>query len=68
MNIEKTVMLSACYLHAVYMQYMCRCVWLFMTPWTVAHQTPLSMGFPKPEYWSESSVNLVLSNSLAASG
>ena len=27
-------------------------VWLFVTPWTVAHQTPLSMGFPRPEYWS----------------
>ena len=23
-----------------------------MTPWTVAHQAPLSMGFPKQEYWS----------------
>ena len=23
-----------------------------MTPWTAAHQTPLSMGFPKQEYWS----------------
>ena len=22
------------------------------TPWTVAHQPPLSMGFPKQEYWS----------------
>ena len=22
------------------------------TPWTVAHQPPLSMGFPKKEYWS----------------
>ena len=22
------------------------CVWLFATPWTVAHQAPLSMGFP----------------------
>ena len=22
------------------------------TPWTVAHQAPLSMGFPKQEYWS----------------
>ena len=22
------------------------CVWLFVTPWTVAHQAPLSMGFP----------------------
>ena len=24
-----------------------------MSPWTVAHQTPLSMGFPRLEYWSE---------------
>ena len=23
-----------------------------MTPWTVGHQAPLSMGFPRPEYWS----------------
>ena len=21
------------------------------TPWTVAHQAPLSMGFPRQEYW-----------------
>ena len=27
-------------------------VWLFVTPWTVACQTPLSMGFPRKEYWS----------------
>ena len=25
---------------------------LFATPWTVAHQAPLSMGFPRPESWS----------------
>ena len=24
----------------------------FVTPWTVAHQVPLSMGFPRQEYWS----------------
>ena len=24
----------------------------FATPWTVAHQGPLSMGFPRQEYWS----------------
>ena len=23
-----------------------------MTPWTAAHQNPLSMGFPRQEYWS----------------
>ena len=27
-------------------------VWLFATPWTVAHQAPLSMGFSRQEYWS----------------
>ena len=27
-------------------------VWLFVTPWTVACQAPLSMGFSRPEYWS----------------
>ena len=25
---------------------------LFVTPWSVAHQAPLSMGFPRQEYWS----------------
>ena len=28
------------------------CVWLLVTPWTVAHQAPLSMGFSRQEYWS----------------
>ena len=23
-----------------------------VTPWTVAHQAPLSMGFSRQEYWS----------------
>ena len=26
---------------------------LFETPWTVAHQAPLSVGFSRQEYWSE---------------
>ena len=25
---------------------------LFVTPWTVAHQDPLSMGFSRSQYWS----------------
>ena len=25
---------------------------LFVSPWTVAHQTPLSTGFSRQEYWS----------------
>ena len=28
------------------------CVRLFVTPWTVAHQAPLSMGFSRQEYWN----------------
>ena len=27
-------------------------IWLFMTPWTVAHQAPLSIGFYRQEYQS----------------
>ena len=27
---------------------------LFATPWSVAHQAPPSMGFPRQEYWSGS--------------
>ena len=27
-------------------------VQLSATPWTVAHQAPLSMGFPRQEYWT----------------
>ena len=27
-------------------------VWLFVTPWTVACQSPLSMKFSRQEYWS----------------
>ena len=28
------------------------CVWLCVTPWTVAHPAPLFMGFSRQEYWS----------------
>ena len=28
------------------------CVWLLVTPWTVAYQAPLSMGFSRQEYWN----------------
>ena len=27
-------------------------VWLLATPWTVTHQTPLSLGFCRQEYWT----------------
>ena len=38
--------------------YVCVCVcvcchvWLFVTPQTIVYQAPLSMGFPRQEYWS----------------
>ena len=31
---------------------MCVCDIPFVTPQTVAHQAPLSMGFSRQEYWS----------------
>ena len=34
------------------MYYLLSCVQLFVAPWTVAHQAPLSMGFSRHEYWS----------------
>ena len=31
---------------------MCSVAFNSATPWTVAHQAPLSMGFSRQEYWS----------------
>ena len=30
----------------------CSIIQLFVTPWTVTHQAPLSMGFSRQEHWS----------------
>ena len=35
-------------------------VQLFATPWTVAHQAPLSMEFSRQEYWSRSQTKISL--------
>ena len=32
--------------------YVLSCVQLFATLWTVAHQAPLFMGFPRQECWN----------------
>ena len=32
--------------------FVCVCVCMCVIPWTVAHQAPLSMRFPRQEYWS----------------
>ena len=38
--------------HSVVVVESFRHVRLFVTPWTVAHQASLSMGFPRQEHWS----------------
>ena len=48
---------SGCILATSYLCYMCVLVRfsrvrLFATPWTVAHQAPLSLGFSRQEYWN----------------
>ena len=43
-------MVCTCYSH-LHAQSLSR-VWLSVTPWTVARQAPLSMGFSRQEYWS----------------
>ena len=30
---------------------------LFVIPWTLAHQAPLSMEFSRQDYWSESPIS-----------
>ena len=42
------------------------CVQLFATPWTAAHQAPLSTGFSRQEYWSGSPVPSSVTVSVAA--
>ena len=41
-------------IHIYTYTHLCPCTQscLFVTPWTIAHQTPLSMGFSRQEEWS----------------
>ena len=43
---------TKCYLESIFAVQLLSCVWRFVTPWTIAHQAPLSMGFPRQEHWS----------------
>ena len=43
-SIDKQIIVCVCELSRVQ---------LFVTPWTVAHQAPLSPGLSRQEYWSE---------------
>ena len=47
-NLEATCLFSSLLLGSSVLNH----VWPFATPWTVAHKAPLSMGFPRQEYWS----------------
>ena len=52
-NFEKLANLRRSHVHVyIYAQLLIH-VWLFATPWTLACQAPLSMGFPRQKYWSE---------------
>ena len=52
LNVSKTIFCKPVYSRGVHMCVV-NCVQLFVTPWTVACQDPLSMGFSKQEYWSQ---------------
>ena len=41
-----------CLIHTKSLSHSLSRVWLFATLWTVAHQTPPSMGFSRQEYWN----------------
>ena len=43
-----TIVFWCLYIHVCVLS----CVQVFVTPWTVAHKTPLSMEFSTQEYWS----------------
>ena len=48
------IIILSCHRTFPYMMCVCvlSCVWLSVTPWTVAHQASLSMGFSREEHWS----------------
>ena len=51
-NIRKETQKSACYIILCTCAQSLNSVRLFVTPWTIACQASLSMGFSRQEYWS----------------
>ena len=51
MFLKSLEMLHACECEVVACSRVWRCVRLFVTPWTIACQAPLSTGFSRQEYW-----------------
>ena len=50
--VHKGECVCVCVSVSVCVQLSLSCVQLFVTPWTVTHQVPLSMEFSRQEYWS----------------
>ena len=48
---ETSFILSPNHLYACMLSHF-SCVWLCVTPWTVVHQVPMSLGFFRQESWS----------------
>ena len=49
---------EVCFKEKLYLVFACVCAcsvvsWFFVTPWTIARQASLSMGFSRKEYWME---------------
>ena len=51
LQVNVNQLLILCRVHMCVLSHF-RCIWLFVIPWTVASQAPLSMGFSRQEYWS----------------
>ena len=58
-NVLKLIKVTDVKLHIYYKPLNCCCsvamchVQFLVTPWTVAHQSPLFVRFPRQEYWSD---------------
>ena len=50
-SLSDTVCACVCVCVCVCVFWSLHCVWLFVTPWTVAHHAPLSVGFSRQEYY-----------------
>ena len=50
--VSKFVLVLSSFLLCWLLRPRCSCVRLVSTPWSVTLQAPLSVGFPRQEYWS----------------
>ena len=50
-GILSTLYIPSCFIFSKIHAWVLSHVWLFVAPWTINCQAPLSMGFPRQEYW-----------------